>query len=84
MTTSEEELELKTAQIYDKILRGRQITYMIYDHFRATGAHDAVHGLSDLFSVLLQNGVVQDFDVRWDQALLSAKDEPSDVFVEGL
>ena len=27
---------------------------------------------------------IQDFDVRWDEALLSASDMPSDVIVEGL
>ena len=42
---------------------------MIYDHFLATGAYEAVQGLSDLFSIRLQNDDVQDFDVRWDQAL---------------
>ena len=57
---------------------------MIYESFRATGAYEAVQGLSDLFSIRLQNDDVQDFDVRWDQALLSASDMPSDVILEGL
>ena len=58
--------------------------YMIYEHFRATGAYEAVQGLSDLFRKRLQKDDVQDFDVRWDQALLSASDMPSDVILEGL
>ena len=57
---------------------------MIYEHFRATGACEAVQGLSDSFSFSLQNDDVQDFDVRWDQALLSASDVPSNVILEGL
>ena len=57
---------------------------MIYEHFRATGACEVVQGLSDLFSVRLQNDDVQDFDVRWDEALLSASDMLSDVILEGL
>ena len=44
---------------------------MIYEHFRATGAYEAVQGHSNLFSISLQNDDVQDFDVRWDHALLS-------------
>ena len=36
------------------------------------------------FRKSLQNDDVQDFDVRWDQALLSASDMPSDVILEGL
>ena len=39
---------------------------------------------SDLFSIRLQNDDVQDFDVRWDQALSSASDMPSDAILEGL
>ena len=50
--------------------RGRQIAYMIYDHFQAIGAHDAALHLSDLFNVSLQGDAIQDFVTRWDQALL--------------
>ena len=42
---------------------------MIYELFRATRAHEAVQGLSDLFNIRLQNDDVQDSDTRWDQAL---------------
>ena len=35
-------LEEQKAQKEDRFLRGRQIAFMIYDNFRATGAHDAV------------------------------------------
>ena len=44
---------------------------MIYEHFRATGAYESVPGLSDLFTIRLHNDDVQDFDLRWDQALKS-------------
>ena len=62
-------VEEHTAQKYDRFLRGRQIAYTIYDHFRATGAHDAALDLSDIFNVSLQGGDMQDFDTMWDQAL---------------
>ena len=77
-------VEEQRAQKDDRFLRGRQIACMIYEHFRATGAYEAVQGLSDLFNVRLQNEDVRDFDVRWDQALPSASDMPSDAIVEGL
>ena len=57
---------------------------MIFEHFRATRAHEAVQGLSDLFNFRLQNDDVQDFDVRWDQARLSASDMLSVVILQGL
>ena len=57
-------VEDQRAQKYNRFLRGRQIAYMIPEHFRATGAYEAVQGHSDLFSIRLQNDDVQDFDVR--------------------
>ena len=63
------------AQKDDRSLRGRQIAYMIHEHFRATGAYEALQGLSDLFKKRLQNDDVQDFDTRWDPALLAAKEK---------
>ena len=56
---------------------------MIFDHFRATGAHDAGQGLSHLLIIRLQNDDVQDFDVRWDQALLTASQIPAENVLKG-
>ena len=39
---------------------------------------------STLFAVSLQNDDFQDFDVRWDHALLSVSEIPSDMILEGL
>ena len=41
-------LEEQKAQKEDRFLRGRQITFMIYDYFRVTGAHDTVSDYVDL------------------------------------
>ena len=40
-------VEEQRAQEYDRFLRGRQIAYMIYEHFRATGTYEAVQAFSD-------------------------------------
>ena len=77
-------VEEQRAQKHDRFLPGRQIAYVIYEYFRSTGAYEAVHGLSDLFTISLQNDDVQDFGVRWDHALLSVSEVPSDVILEGL
>ena len=76
-------VEEQRAQKYDRFFSGRQIAFLIYEHFRATGAYEAVEGLSDLFNIRLQNDNVQDFDVRWDQALLSAIETPTEMVLEG-
>ena len=59
-------VEEQRTQKYDRFFRGRQIAHMIYEHFRATGAYEAVQGPSDLFDIRLQSDDVQDFHVRWD------------------
>ena len=72
------------AQKYERFFRGRQIAHTIYEHFRATGAYEAVQGLSDLFSARSQHDDVQDFNVRWDQAPLLASETPTEMVLEGL
>ena len=54
-------VEEQRAQKYDRFLRGRQISYMICEHFHAPRAYESVQGLSDLFTIRLQNDDVQDF-----------------------
>ena len=53
-------VEEQRAQKYDRFLRGRQISYMICEHFHAPRAYESVQGLSDLFTIRLQNNDVQD------------------------
>ena len=75
-------VEEQQAQAHDRFLRGRQIAYMIYEHFRATGAHEAALDLSDLFTVSVQGDHIQDFDTRWDQAPLAASEIPKENVLE--
>ena len=56
-------VEEQRAQKHDQFLRRREIAYMIYEYFCATGACEAVQGLSNLFATSSQNDDVQDFDV---------------------
>ena len=71
-------VEEQRAQKDDRFLRGRQIAYLIYDYFRTTGSFDEIQGLLGLFKIRLENDDIQDFDLRWEQALLSASDLSSD------
>ena len=54
-------VEEQRAQKHDRFLRGRQIAYMIYEYFRATGVYEAAQGLSDLFT---------NFDVGWRSCMI--------------
>ena len=75
-------LEDQKAQKEERLLRGRQIAYVIYDYFRVTGAHDTILDYVDFFSITLRNDNVQDFDTRWDEFLLSVTKIPSDDVLE--
>ena len=78
-------LEEQKAQKQDSFLRGRQIAYLIYDHFRVTGSHDSFENYTDLFTiVLLRNDDIQEFDSKWDGILLSMTKIPHDDILEGL
>ena len=57
---------------------------MIYDYFRVTGAHDTLSDYADLFSVIIHDENVQEFDTRWDEVLLSMSKIPSDDILENL
>ena len=67
-STFRKRVSVEEQRAQNRFLRGRQISYMIYEYFRAT----------------VQNDDVQDFDVRWDHALLSVSEMPSDPILEGL
>ena len=72
------------AQKEDRFLRGRQIAYLIYDRFRVTGTHDSVENYTDLFTIVLRNDDIQEFDSMWDGILLSMTRIPHDDILEGL
>ena len=43
---------------------GRQIAYLIYEYFRVTGANDSVENCADLFTTVLRNVDIQEFDSK--------------------
>ena len=72
------------AQKGDCFLRGRQIAYLIYEYFRVKGANDSVENYADLFTIVLRNDDIQEYDSKWDGILLSMTKIPSDDILEGL
>ena len=57
---------------------------MIYDQFRVTGTHDSVENYTDLFTIAVRNGDIQEFDSKWDGILLPMTKIPDDDILEGL
>ena len=60
-------LEEMKAHKEDRFLRGRQIAFLIYECFRVTGANDSVENYAELFTVVLRNDDIQEFDSKWDK-----------------
>ena len=77
-------LEEQEVQKEDRFLRGRQIAYLIYEYFRATGANDSVEHHADLFTIGLRNEDIQEVDSKLDGILLTMTKIPSDHILEGL
>ena len=77
-------LEEMKAHKEDRFLRGRQIAHMIYEYFQVTVADDSVENYADLFTVVLRNDDIQEFDSKWDEILLSMTQIPSDDILESL
>ena len=76
-------LKEQKAHQEDRFLRGRQVAFLIYDFFRVTGAHVTVLDHADSFSITLRNDDVQEFDIRWDEILMSYYQHiPSDDILE--
>ena len=71
-------LEEQKAQKECRFLRGRQIAYLIYEYLRVTGANDSVENYADLFTIVLRNDDIQEFDSKWDGILLSMTKIPHD------
>ena len=57
---------------------------MIYEQFRVTGTDSSVETYTDLFTIAVRNGDIQEFDSKWDEILLSMTKIPSDDILEGL
>ena len=77
-------LEEQKAQKQDRFLRGRQIAHLIYEYFRVTGANDSVENYADLFTFVLRNDDIQEFDSKWDGISLTMTKIPPDDTLEGL
>ena len=56
----------------------------LWVHFRVTGANDSVENYAELFTVVLRNDDIQEFDSKWDGILLSMTKIPHDDILEGL
>ena len=70
-------LDEQKAQKEDRFLRGRQFAYFIYEQFRVTGTDDSVENYTDLFTIVLRNDDIQEFDSKWDLNIIVYDENPT-------
>ena len=51
---------------------------------KRSGANDSVENYADLFTFVLRNDEIQEFDSKWHEILLSMTQIPSDDILESL
>ena len=57
---------------------------LIYEKFWVIGANDSVENYADLFTVVLRNDDIQEFDSEWDENFWTVTKIPSDDILESL
>ena len=67
-----------------KRLLGRQIMYLIDQHFEITEADGAVYGIEHLLSVTMNNDNLQAFLCIWDTVLSGLRAQPDKSMLEAL
>ena len=77
-------LEEQKARKEDRLLRGRQIAFLIYEHLWVTSGNDSAENFADLFTIALRNDDIQEFDSKWDRILLTMTQIPHQYIMEGL
>ena len=67
-----------------RIVRGRQVLFMLHDHFSTNIKHVATYALQDLFSVQLRGENLKSFISNWDQVLAGIVQTPDESVLETL
>ena len=67
-----------------RIVRGRQVLFMLHDHFSTNIKHGATYALQDLFSVQLRGENLKSFISNWDQVLAGIVQAPDESVLETL
>ena len=67
-----------------RLMTGRQVAYMIYEHFRMSEVEGAVWQVGDLIHLELMNDNLRAFDTRWAEIIQGMPAVPDDVFLESL
>ena len=74
----------ETEAAANRMVRGRQVLFMMHDHFSTNMKHGATYALQDLFSVTLKGDNLRTFISNWDQVLAGITNVPDENVLETL
>ena len=62
-----------------KMIKGRQILFMIYEQFRLSEVAGSLYEIGDLMSVRLKGDALEHFLITWDSVVSGMKKMPEDL-----
>ena len=67
-----------------KMLTGRQVAFMMFQHFQLNDLDSSMMEFNDLLSLELKGDNLRAFDTAWDNTLLGMKNLPDEEYLENL
>ena len=77
-------LKMETAAKSGQMIRGRQILWMVYQHFRLNQSYGSLYQVSDLMAVRMKGDSLESFVNTWDSVIAGMHKEPEPEIVENL
>jgi hypothetical protein len=66
------------------LFRGRQVLWLVYDHYRMNDELGLIYDFRDLNSVRMRGGSLESFLNSWENVLLGMKKQPDEVIIRAL
>jgi hypothetical protein len=77
-------LEKERLALKGRLLKGRQIYKMLFNHYRVAEAEGAAFDFRDLLNVRMKGDIIDKFWNEFEMMLMGLKERPSDTILESL
>ena len=72
------------AAVRDMRIKGRQILYLVLEHYRVAPADSTVQDFQDLLHCKLYHNKLEQFIINWERVLLGQKQRPEEHILESV
>ena len=70
--------------IHKRMLTGRQIAFLMFQHFHINDMENSMLEFTDLLALELKCDNLRAFDTEWDNTILGMKEVPDEKYLENL